>query len=98
MTYASAVFEKATNGQFAATARERGTCNSSLRRSEREAILNGDHSWVCCGTHVGPSIVRRNDIKPLQTDVKDADIGTGNDNEEVAPNLEGNPVPNASEK
>ena len=60
---------------------------TGLRGSEREAIRDGNHSWECCGTNVGPSIVRRNNIDPLQTEVKDAVIGTGNDSEEVAPNL-----------
>ena len=47
---------------------------------------------------MGPSIVQTNDIDHLQMEVKDASIGTGNGNEEVAPNLEGYPVPNALRK
>ena len=54
-----------------------------LRRSERETIRDGDHSWGYCGTNVGPSIMRRNDIESLQTEVKDAVNGSGYGNEEV---------------
>ena len=36
-----------------------------------------------------PSIVQRNDIDPLQTEVKEAVIKTGNGNEELAPKLVG---------
>ena len=41
--------------------------------------------------------MRRNDIYPLQTEVKDAGIGNGNGYEEVAQNLGGHPVQNVSE-
>ena len=47
---------------------------------------------------MGPSIVQRNDIDPLQTEVKYAGIGKGNGNVEVAPNHGGHPVPNAPGK
>ena len=38
---------------------------------------------------MGSPIVRRNDVDPVHTEVKDTGIGTGNNNEEVAPNLGG---------
>ena len=47
---------------------------------------------------MGPSIVQRNDIDPVQKEVKDAGIKTGNDNEDVAPKHGGHPVPNAPDK
>ena len=67
--------------------KERHLQCTGLRRSEREAIRDGDHSSACCGMNVGPSVVQRNDIDPLQTNVKDEFMGTGNGSKEVAPNL-----------
>ena len=48
--------------------------------------------------NVGHSIVQWNNIDPLQMEMGDAGIGTGNGSEEVAPNLDGHPVMNAPEK
>ena len=50
---------------------------------------DGYHSWVCCGTEVGSSIVQRKDVDPLQTEVKDAGIGTGNSKKGAMPNIGG---------
>ena len=69
--------------------KERRLKCTGLRRSEREAIRDCDHSWACCGSNVDPSIMQRNDVVPLQTEVKDAGITTGNCNEEVTLNLGG---------
>ena len=76
--------------------KERHLQCTGLRRSEREAIRDGDHIWACCVANVGPSIVQRNNIDPLRTEVTDEGIRTGNGNDEVVPNLvRGRPVPNA---
>ena len=47
---------------------------------------------------MGPSIAQRDNSDPLQTELKDAAIGTENSNEDIAPNLGGHPVPNAPGK
>ena len=60
-----------------------------LRRSEREVVREGNRSWACCAMYVRPSIVQRNDIKPLPMEVKNADIKPGNTTEEVALTLGG---------
>ena len=56
--------------------KERRLQCTGLRRSKRETIRDGENSWACRVTNVGPSIVQRNDIDPQQTKVKDASIGT----------------------
>ena len=62
---------------------------TGFRCSERMANRDGDHSWAICGMNLGPTIVHRNDIDPLHTEVKDAVIETGNSNLEMAPKLGG---------
>ena len=93
-TNVSAVLKNVNHRRSAATAIKKGVCNVHVLAIQNKTIRDGDHSWACCGTNVGPSFVQRNNIDPLQTKVKDAVIGTGNGNEEVAPNLGGHPVPN----
>ena len=69
--------------------RERHQQCAGLCRSEREAILYGDHSWAYCGTNVELFIVRREDIDQLQTEVREAGIGPENSNEDVTPTMTG---------
>ena len=75
--------------------KERHRQCTGFRRYEREAISDGDHSWACCGTNVGRSILQWNDIDPLQTKVKDAGIGNGNVMKRSHRTLGGHPVPKA---